>query len=58
MSDAFITYLICALIISIPLLFYIRNLRKKEALAREAAMMREFRATAAGHFRVDGGKAL
>ena len=37
MSDAFITYLICALIIFIPLLFYLRNLRKKEALAREAA---------------------
>ena len=37
MSDAFITYLICALIISVPLLFYICNLKKKEALAREAA---------------------
>ena len=37
MTDSFLTYLICAVIIAVPLFFYIRSLRKKEALAREAA---------------------
>jgi len=37
MTDSFITYLICALVIAVPLFFYIRSLKKKEALAREAA---------------------
>ncbi len=37
MTDSFITYLICALVIAVPLLFYIQSLKKKEARAREAA---------------------
>ncbi|MFI5110362.1 MAG: NAD(P)-binding domain-containing protein [Terriglobales bacterium] len=37
MTDSFITYLICALVIAVPLFFYIRSLKKKEAQAREAA---------------------
>ena len=37
MIDSFITYLICAAIVAVPLFFYIRSLRRKEALAREAA---------------------
>jgi len=37
MSESFITYFVCTLIIAIPLLFYIRSLQKKEAQARAAA---------------------
>lgn len=37
MTDSFTTYLICAVVVAVPLFFYIRSLRRKEALAREAA---------------------
>ncbi len=37
LTVSFITYLFCALVIAVPLLFYIRGLKKKEARAREAA---------------------
>ena len=37
MTDSVLTYLICAVIVGVPLFFYIRSHRKQEALAREAA---------------------
>ncbi len=37
LTDSFITYLFCALVIAVPLFYYIRSLKKKEARAREAA---------------------
>ncbi|HVO78698.1 MAG TPA: NAD(P)-binding domain-containing protein [Candidatus Bathyarchaeia archaeon] len=37
MTDSVLTYLICAVIVGVPLFFYIRSHRKKESAAREAA---------------------
>ena len=37
MTDSLLTYLICAVIVAVPLFFYIRSHKRKEALAREAA---------------------